>query len=330
MSSPSFVIENDRPIPKGGQVPLLKHACMAWLQKNLKDNGRIHGDSYNIAADTKAAVPNVVRALYDLQKQGLVTFRERKHAGTNGHGSQKVLNHFELTPKGIEWTADKAIVADIETVATNTWDDLNPEYVAADATERVAQDMAVEAVVKALDGMKPADALKAVLSRTGPLPIRKANVLLGYHRGSTALYSIVRSYPEAFKRENAEVSFIGPDDWKAPTQGGARQRLAVDPALVEEARASVALDGDTQVVEPVAAPEDDPGFRAIVAIDLVGAYPAISALMARAEKRTKVQAAVAILEEQGLDEEALLVMSRIPDDTDLEAEIITLVKEMRS
>ena len=330
MTAP-FTIENDRPT-RGGQVPLLKHACMAWLQKNRGDNGRIHGDSYNIAADTRASISNVLRALWDLQKMGLITFRERKRAGTNGHASTSVLTHFELTPKGLEWTADKAVVDDLTTVPTNTWDDLNPAYVSETDVEDVADEMKDESRQKALDAvhaavatMPPVVALERVLRFYGkPMHIiRELNPVLGYFATSTAIYSLVRKNPEAFHIKGGYVHLDAPEGWKpayeAPSKGAPRK----DP-LLEEARASVALDGETQVVESTPISDEiDAAFSAAPQLEL---GPEIRALMDRAGKRVKVAEAIAILEAAGLEEDALSVMTRIPDDTPLEQEVIALVK----
>ena len=346
MTAP-FTIENDRPIPKGGQVPLLKHACMAWLQRNRAMNGRILGDSYNIADDTKAAVSNVTRALWDLQKQGLVTFRERKNAGTNGHGSQTVLNHFELTPKGLDWTPDKAVLDDLTSVPTNTLDDLNPAFLneaedVADEMKAESREKAIALARDALSQMPPAVALERVLRHAGrPMHIiRELNPLLGYYAQSTAIYSLVRKNPEAFHIKDARVHLDAPEGWEPAYDTSinyGRTRKEPSAALMAEARASVALDGETQVVETVKPervarthPLDDPDFRALVAIDLANGYPEIKALMERESKRAKVAEAVAALEAAGLEDDALVVLGRIPDDTPLEREVIALVKELRN
>ena len=333
MSAP-FTIAEDRPNPKGGQVPLLKHAVMAWLQKNRADNGRIHGDTYNIAADTRAAVPNVLRACWDLQKQGLITFRERKNAGTNGHGATTVLNHFELTSKGIEWTPDRAVIADLTDISTNTWDDLNPDYVAESAVDDVAEAMKDEASVAALDRVRealsplpPVVALERVLRMRGkPMHIiHELNPLLGYHAKSTAIYSLVRQNPEAFHIKDARVHLDAPEGWQPRYDVTVKSGRARHPVLAE-AQASVALDGETQVASSVS--DDAQPQRPQLQLPELG--PEITALMAREVKRAKVQEAVAALEAAGLDDDALTVLGRIPDDSALEREVIALVKELRN
>jgi hypothetical protein len=402
------IVVNDP--PKGGQVPLLKHAIMVWLQtEHAKTSGRIHGDTYSVAEATRGSVTNVHRALWDLQKQGLITFRERKGEGSNGHGSTTILTHFTLTQRGIGWTSDKSAVEDF--AADITREDLNPAMVAEIDAERMAAEVrragahakadvvvarareandrmpppqctcgydagtvlrkvehlrdcpwaqamsaraaavniAAEALVKGvpaevvasgiesvvaasrapldLTGLTPPNALATFLRHTGhPVRILDANLRLGYARESTAIYSLIRLNPGIFRNEGGKVSFIGPEDWVAPVKDKAGRTLVhhrppriPQTPLVREAIASVALDHD---------PEEGTQSLPPVTLHLPSLGPEITSLMTRAGKRAKVAEAVAALEAAGLDDDALTVMGRIPDDTTLEREVLALVQAL--
>lgn len=328
----SLIMNEDPTV--GGQVPLLKHAVMAWLQAH--DTGKeVSGDTYAIAGATRAAVPNVTRALYDLQKQGLVTFRERKNGGAAGH-HQTVLTHFELTERGKAWTKEKGALSDMAHRDDLTADDFNPAFVDEVNAERVAEDMqrdatsaAMATVHEALKAMHPALALERVLKARGrPMHIiRELNPILGYDRASTAVYSLARSYPHAFRIQQAQVSLIGEVGEVKDQRGGPKPRVRhaeqpeqPEPSPVpDEIRQKITgayLEGravEAHLHQPYPLPE-------------LG--PEITTLMAREAKRMKVAEAVAALEAAGLEDDALTVMGRIPDDSPLEREVITLVKEL--
>jgi hypothetical protein len=168
--------------------------------------------------------------------------------------------------------------------------------------------------------MTPGDALFAYLKHMGGRAkiVPHANEALGYYAKSTALYSMVRTNPEGFAIEQGWIILKDdrPAGWKPNTQKSHTQRTTSTPTS-DEAPA------------PVAVPSQDASFRELVALDLAGAYPHISALMEREQKRSKVAEAVAALEAAGLEDDALTVLGRIPDDTPLEQEVITLVKRLR-
>ena len=335
-----------------GQVPLLKHAVMAWLQEHRESgSGTIHGDTEAIAGATKAAVPNVIRAVYDLQKQGLVTFRERKNAGSAGHHST-VLDHFELTPKGRDWTSERAVMSDMANREMLTYEDVNPAFIDTIVAEDVAGDITTEAredarkrITEALSQMTPAKALERVLRARGkPMRIRDLNPLLGYHVVSTAVYSIVRNNPEAFLIQKAHVRLIAPEGWepKNAAQGG-RTRIAPDGVFRTASRDygpdGKVLHGSTvsSVSDGIAEHMTTPGPSSASGViheihehenhELRPALgPEITALMTREVKRAKVAEAVVLLEAAGLEDDSIQVQLRIPDDTTLEREVIDLVK----
>src|SRR5262252_3026962 len=88
-------------------TPLLKHRIITLLQTANATGHIANGiDSVSLSHDSKATVGNVNRALWSLQKQGLVTFRERKNGNANGesHASAAILTHFRLTEAGRAWT----------------------------------------------------------------------------------------------------------------------------------------------------------------------------------------------------------------------------------
>jgi DNA-binding PadR family transcriptional regulator len=332
------MVYNDKR-PTGGQVPLLKHAIMQWLLAQQNEHGYIRGDSYDVVKHTRASVPNVARALWDLQKAGLVTFNERKRQGTNGHASTTVLQHFTLTPTGLKWTAEKAFVDDMAHIDSMTMQDVNPSL----RDEIDAQDMATEIQMNVSPPQALANLLKRTPSRS--LKVLRANDLLGYAHQSTAIYALKKAYPAIFKIESGRVYFTGPEDWKAPTGiGHGRNRAPnIMAAVQREAEASVALDHDDKEGTHYVGdghPHDDPttgvGQGGEQAVSADGSAPSterlplplgpeITALLARAERRAKVAEAVAALEAAGLDDDALTVMGRIPDDSPLEQEVLALL-----
>jgi hypothetical protein len=177
--------------------------------------------------------------------------------------------------------------------------------------------------------MEPGDALFAYLKHMGGRAkiVPEANVALGYDPKSTALYSIVRGNPEGYAIEKGWIMLKDdrPAGWKPKTQKSHNrfrpERVVSTPTSDDDPRPHVAIGTVTS---------QDAGFRALVAIDLAEGYPAIKQLMEREGKRAKVSEAVAALEAAGLEDDALTVLGRIPDDTPLEREVIALVKELRN
>lgn len=420
----------------GGQVPLLKHSIMQWLQlAHQRSGGHIHGDSYDIANDTRASATNVSRALWDLQKQGLLTFSERKRSGINGHGSSTMLTRFQLTPVGLTWSASKATMTDMVGVGTYTEADINPSLLRELQEHEVAEAItdanivrrvgaitetimaanqsspppqctcghpegtilrhaehvrgcpwaaAMEARVEAVRALTPTDlntqsvaevtapvmkvieatkgddtvqnhvsaprsmpqllnmpapaALLRLLAAEGEMPVRAANEAMGYKHDSTALYSLSKTHPGGFVLTRGRIS-LTPEakagKWEPPTNGKmaavvrprhghgdvamVTDRLLAQTMVGREATASVALDHD---------PDEGTQSMPPVTIHLPALGPEITLLLARAGKRAKVTEAVAALEAAGLDEDALTVLGRIPDDSPLEREVLALVSAL--
>jgi hypothetical protein len=175
----------------------------------------------------------------------------------------------------------------------------------------------------------PAQTLADMLRGMPGLTIRviDGNLRLGYSRGSTALYALAKAYPMAFVIKEGKVRLIAPEGWTAPNTNQHRAHVArrrakvevVDTPLMREAKASVALDHDphegTQSVPPRTSQ-----------LPFLGSE--ITALLAREGRRRKVAEAVAALEAAGLDDDALTVMGRIPEDTSLEREVLALVSAL--
>ena len=296
----------------GGQVPLLKHAIMEWMLERVAANGNVRGDLYDIATTTHAAIANVSRALWDLQKQGLLTFHERKREGSNGHGSTTVLTGFALTTRGREWTRGKGYMDDLARVDVMSPQDLNPDAVAGFVIRDVVEEINLT--------VPPAQALANLLRRApngGPVKIRRANELLGYQRESTALYSLVKANPEAFRIKDGAVTFIGPSDWHAPDSHRNAPRVDKrNPASEPEPEREVEQDvvPVPVMVEPFVKPPMHPPSD----------YPAIDALVAREHKRLKAEEAAKTLESIGMDEQALAVLAAFPALSDLEADVLRL------
>jgi hypothetical protein len=318
-------------------VPLLKHGVMVWLQAaEERGNGRIHGDMYTMAAELKATPAHTRKVLYDLQKLGYVTFRERKHEGTDGHGATDVLVRFALTPKGKAWTADKGTLEDLTTVTTNMPEDLNPTFMEQAAIDEVAEDLQRERIVRAFtpetwrdktyryraEGDAPIAALTRLLRGKPPMRIREANIALGYYPGSTALYALSKSNG-GFTIKGGSISYTGGLDWVPTKEGSAhsgRPRLAPETPLVRETEAS-----DEQRTDLPTLNGDDATSDAGTLTNLLPLGPELTALMQREAKRSKVQEAVVLLEAAGLEEDALNALSRIPDDTLQERETLALL-----
>jgi hypothetical protein len=124
----------------------------------------------------------------------------------------------------------------------------------------------------------------------------------GLNAHSTVGYQARDRFPDMFSIHKGTVTLLAPDDWEPTslaTNGGNR----TTPKPVE-------------TVEPALPP-----IRHL----RVALGPLLTDLMARSERRAKVSEAVAALEAAGLDEDALTVLTRIPDDTPLEKEIIDLL-----
>jgi hypothetical protein len=315
--------------------PLLKHALMTWLQ----DHPDEHPDTLALAKTAGVLPGGINRALWDLQKNGLVTFRERKHQNGGGNTTHTldVMANVALTPKGKDWKPSTSQIMSDLGVDRPPEEDWNPEFVKGAVAEDIAMKMEVEQadrMLETLRKMPPAKALETVLRARGkPVKIRSMNSLLGYHAKSTAIYSLVRFNPEAFHIQGGYVHLDAPEGWepKSGSVNAGRHRApsATDKVadfivgmtaapLIEEARASVVLDGETQSVEPVVIPPTIDAHQ----------YPEIAMLLIRGQKRTKVAEAVAALEAAGLDDIALSALAAVPDDTPLEAEVIAFVRKV--
>jgi hypothetical protein len=413
MATQNLATTAERQPLTGGMTPLLKQRLMVWFLEHKQAGGDIARlvDSAHLSEVTGATVTNVNRALWSLQKQGLITFREQKNGGS-GHSSGTFLSRFHLTPKGLAWDADTAVLADLAHKDDVQDGDLDPTFVRGVETDEVADEMRrvrnhhvvdkiadmvgargvppapctcghdegtvlrsvehlrgcpwakqqqalfdamtneahaiaagdspenVAARIIAIEeatrppfvlspGTEPGQALFAYLKHEGGRAkiVPTTNLALGYHAKSTALYSIVRGNPEGFAIEKGWVILKDdrPAGWQPKGQKGhtnMRTPARVSSPVSDEKRTDLPLlNGDD--------PTSDAGFRELVAIDLVGAYPHISAVMEREQKRAKVAEAVAALEAAGLEDDALTVLGRIPDDTPLEQEVVRLVKALR-
>jgi hypothetical protein len=339
----------------GGQVPLLKHAIMQYLLDHRRgDRGHVASDinTYTFVEATKASPPNVNRALWDLQGLGLITFRESKRSGTNGHSSTTVLDRMGLTPKGLGWTAEKAVLTDLPSVSTLSDDDMNPALMAEAAVDDVTRQMTRHGLVTKVNrivegkepwmvpaGDTPPMALLHYLQwRGSPAPITEANIALGYNRKSTALYSIVSSYPEAFVRSEGRITLIAPPDWqpKSHSSGSRRKEtLLIRGRYVGPLPSPVPVDDKpipptspippTPVVDPIA---EKPVLSVSAPEASLVIGPQISALMDREAKRAAVAVAVQALESAGLDDVALQALAAVPDDSPLEAEVVALIKSL--
>jgi hypothetical protein len=124
----------------------------------------------------------------------------------------------------------------------------------------------------------------------------------GLNAKSTVGYQAAERFPDMFSVHKGLVTLTAPDDWE-PTSLATNGGNTTKPKAVE-----------------TVAPALPPIRHLRVALG-----PLLTDLMARSERRAKVSEAVAALEAAGLDEDALTVLTRIPDDSPLEKEIIDLL-----
>ncbi len=306
--------------------PLLKHALMSWLQ----DHPDEHPDTLALAKTAGVLPGGINRALWDLQKNGLVTFRERKHrsGGGNGGHTLDVMDNVALTPKGKEWKPSTAqIMSDLGTDRPPE-DDWNPAFVQGAVAEEIALKMEVEhadRMIETLRRMPPAKALETVLRARGkPVKIRSLNSLLGYHAKSTAIYSLVRFNPEAFHIQGGYVHLDAPEGWvpAAGHTGYTRRKPSVTDKIADHIVGITATPESVEAVAPTPVIPPTPTQREAP----IG--PLMTDLMAREQKRAKVAEAVSALEAAGLDEVALTALAASPDDTPLEAEVVAFLKAL--
>jgi hypothetical protein len=297
-----------------------------------------------MAHDLGISPHDLNETLWMLQKQQIVTFRERK--GPKG----SVITRIRIADTILNGATLETI-----TNVVRTDDEVIDHAIdfALDVLE-VADDITREAKVTSVTS--PAARLKTLLQETGhPLNIRDANIRLGYGRLSTAIYSLHKTNPGVFVLDKGTVGLAEPKDVNAGAlkhyettpctnrQGAPewcvehdslwhkgdmycvreweRRNAAIE--TMAEAGADAQNDASTTPTEPMVddATNDLPVILVPPTID---GFPHIQALIAESGSQGAARKAADILSDAGLDSLALTVIEAVRSFTPLENEVIAL------
>jgi hypothetical protein len=277
---------------------------------------------------------DVNETLWQLQKQQIVTFKERK--GPKG----SVITHIRITDSALNG-APLNIIRNV----VRTDDEVIGEAI---DTALVARDIRRGATVQALTDL--------LRHHGNVMKVREASVLLGKDRLSTAIYSIAKNNPRLFRIERGSVRFLGPSiqptgevktyhhtpctnrdlapewcvehdslwmrgDMFCVREWERRDRPVDRP--VTEAGADAQNDASTTPAEPIV---DD--LPAILVPPTLDRFPNIRALMAEWGSQAAARRAADILSDAGLDSLAITVLDAVRSLSPLEDEVLDLAAKL--